>query len=238
MSVSVSASDTLALWERAGGLAPPGRALALAAYDGTDTHELVDLPVGHAHARLLALREEAVGPQLQATAACPRCSARVEFGLDTRLLLGLHDQARAAAPASPPAGVTSCRPPTWADLEGLDAQDDADLALLRRCVVVADDKDPAELPADVVAEIEQLMMAADPLAELLVSSPCPECGLEFDASVDLAAFVWAEIEAAATRILYDVDILARAYGWTEPEVLGLSDRRRAAYLCLVLEGTP
>ena len=47
------------------------------------------------------------------------------------------------------------------------------------------------------------------------------------------AFVWAEVDAAAQRLLHEVDVLARAYGWTEPEVLALSEARRAAYLRLV-----
>jgi hypothetical protein len=38
--------------------------------------------------------------------------------------------------------------------------------------------------------------------------------------------------------LHEVDLLARAYGWTEPEVLALSEARRAAYLRLVVEGAP
>jgi hypothetical protein len=34
-------------------------------------------------------------------------------------------------------------------------------------------------------------------------------------------------------VLGDVHELARAYGWSEPEVLALSPWRRAAYLALV-----
>ena len=37
-------------------------------------------------------------------------------------------------------------------------------------------------------------------------------------------------DARARRLLREVDVLARAYGWTEPEVLALDDARRAAYL--------
>jgi hypothetical protein len=33
--------------------------------------------------------------------------------------------------------------------------------------------------------------------------------------------------------LLDVDALARAYGWSEPQVLALSATRRAAYLQLI-----
>jgi hypothetical protein len=48
--------------------------------------------------------------------------------------------------------------------------------------------------------------------------------------------VWAEVDVRARRLLADVATLARTYGWTEPEVLALSEARRAAYLRLATEG--
>ena len=36
-----------------------------------------------------------------------------------------------------------------------------------------------------------------------------------------------------SALLRDVDTLARAYGWTEEQVLALGDARRGAYLELV-----
>ena len=66
---------------------------------------------------------------------------------------------------------------------------------------------------------------------------CVLRGEQFVADLDLASFVWAEVRARAQRLLRDVDVLARAYGWTEPEVLELTDRRREAYLALAEEGS-
>ena len=80
------------------------------------------------------------------------------------------------------------------------------------------------------------MAEADPLAEVLVDVVCPACAAQFVADLDIASFVWAEVRARAQRLLRDVDVLARAYGWTEPEVLALTDRRRDAYLALAEEG--
>lgn len=49
---------------------------------------------------------------------------------------------------------------------------------------------------------------------------------------DPAAYVWAEVENSAARLLRDVHLLAAAYGWTEAAILGMSATRRAAYLQL------
>ena len=50
---------------------------------------------------------------------------------------------------------------------------------------------------------------------------------------DIGDMLWQKVRAAAERVLLDIDVLARAYGWTEREVLRLNPLRRAAYLQMV-----
>ncbi len=233
---AIAASDTLTLWEQADGLPPVRRALALAAYAGVAEEELARRPVGAAYAPLLDLRARLTTAALESTASCPRCAARAEFTLDPDVLLGLHREAGRAVTVVPEP-VLTWRPPTPEDLIELIDDPDPAAGLLRRCVRVADG-DPADLPAELLEVVEEAMIAADPLAEVRVSLRCPECEHELDCAVDLGDFVWAELDARARRLLHEVDVLARAYGWTEPEVLALSETRRAAYLRLVMDGAP
>jgi len=111
--------------------------------------------------------------------------------------------------------------------------------LLDRCVTAASGPegvlDASALPAEVREALARAMAESDPLAEVLVAVSCPACETAFAADLDLGAFVWAELHAQAQRLLREVDVLARAYGWTESEVLALDDRRRAAYLELARE---
>jgi hypothetical protein len=44
--------------------------------------------------------------------------------------------------------------------------------------------------------------------------------------------LWVELQRAAERTFVEIDALARAYGWAEKDVLGMSAMRRAAYLQL------
>jgi hypothetical protein len=50
---------------------------------------------------------------------------------------------------------------------------------------------------------------------------------------DIGEFFWTEIAVQAQRLLREIDALARAYGWTEREILSLPGQRRQAYLELV-----
>ena len=81
-----------------------------------------------------------------------------------------------------------------------------------------------------MARADVLLEAADPLADPRLDVACPACGRHMDASVDPGALLWDDVQAYARSVLGQVHTLARAYGWTEREVLSLSPRRRAAYL--------
>ena len=60
------------------------------------------------------------------------------------------------------------------------------------------------------------------------------CGAVWDALFDAGEFLWNEVAACAQRLLRQIHLLARAYGWRESEILSLSPVRREAYLELVL----
>jgi hypothetical protein len=78
------------------------------------------------------------------------------------------------------------------------------------------------------------MEAVDPQALVGVSMQCPDCGHGWDARFDIWTFLWEEVEARSRALLMDVHALARAYGWSEADVLGLPEARRRAYLELVV----
>jgi hypothetical protein len=228
----LSAAGTLDLWQAAEALAPVDRALALAAAAGDAApDELARLPLGRRDARLVELHAAFAGPSLEATALCPSCGEPVEFALDVEALLG--SEGRPVEPLLVGGVTIEWRPPDSRDAAAAAAAGDASAAervLLSRCVTAR------SLPPEARAAVAEAMAAADPLAEVLADLACPECGAKFVADLDLAGFVWAELRARAERVLRDVDLLARAYGWTEPEVLALGERRREAYLELAAGG--
>ena len=66
--------------------------------------------------------------------------------------------------------------------------------------------------------------------ELLLTLDCPECGHGWAERFDVGGWLWERIEAAGCAIIGEVAVLARAFGWTEREILSLPRRRRLAYL--------
>ncbi len=243
--VGLQPDTTLDLWERVRPLPAIERAieLAAAAEPAAPRDDIAALPLGRRDARLLRLRGPAARATLDATATCPWCGESIEFAPEAAQLLEAPVGSR-AAPLRAGGFTVHWRPPDSRDAVAAAAADDPETArtiLLERCVVAATGPAGAvaasELPAAVHAALDEAMVAADPLAEVRIDLACPACGSAFVADLDVAGFVWAELAATARRLLGEVDALARAYGWTEPEVLALGDERRAAYLRLAGAGT-
>jgi hypothetical protein len=233
------AAAVLDLWQAVEGAAPVERSLALAAAGGGSPHELARLPLGRRDAQLLALHPGA----LEATARCPACGEDAHFAVEPSALIEREAEAAPPAPVRTGGFVVRWRPVSSRDVLAAAAAADAGAAervLLARCVTRAagpdGEVDVTELPPEVREELARAMADADPLAEILVDLDCPACGQAFVADLDVGTFVWAALRRRAHGLLREVDALARSYGWTEAEVLALSERRRAAYLELATGG--
>ena len=197
-----------------------------------------DVPLGERDARLLDLLEAWYGGRLEAYAACPACGAGLEFALD---VADVRARPAASGPFVWEAGgvAVTFRLPATGDL--LRAAEDADLQAARRrlfeaCVLECrrdgEAVDPGGLGPDEQGAVEAAMEALDPGGDVRARLACPACGHAFAALVEPAEFLRLRLEAEARAVLGEVDVLARAYGWSESEVLRLSDYRRQAYLAL------
>jgi hypothetical protein len=126
------------------------------------------------------------------------------------------------------------RLPGVGDLAAAARSGDPRAALLARCLVSAvrdgTAVSHAELPAAVQQRIAEAVEAADPGADLTLNVACPECGRATRAELDIASYLWTELDSWARDVLLDVHLLATAYGWSEPEILALSPTRRRYYL--------
>jgi hypothetical protein len=221
--------DLLDLWERGSGLHPLDCALlALAAAEpGEPYHALADWPLGRRNAALVRLRRECFGSAFTGWVACPQCAQRLEFSFDAGMLL--EQQSEAAAHLT--VDGRSFRAPTSRDLASVAAENDERAAahkLLRLCC-----SQESEFTDEDLEVIGELLAEHDPLAETLLDLNCAACDHRWQQPLDMAAWLWTEIEARARRLLHDVHTLAVAYGWTEREILALSEPRRAIYLEMV-----
>jgi len=231
-------ADLLDAWERGFHRPPSQQALVLleAAAPGESPDALADMSIGQRDACLLSLRESQLGPRVTGMVTCRACQEQIEVDFDIR-------QVRASRPAPAPLSVSESgyevnfRLPGTGDIAPSIRDGDVEAtrrALFERCVVSAYQEgrevSPASVPPQVIDAVEARMGEADPQADIRLALTCSECGLEWEATFDIVTFLWAEVDGWARRTLFEVHLLASAYGWRESDILALSAPRRRLYL--------
>jgi hypothetical protein len=240
--IPLTQADCLVLWESGRTLHPIDQGLLAVqtAFPETRHESVADWPLGRRNRALVQLHCASFGPLFSGWTACRQCGEKLEFEVDANALAQSVPEQAPEAPVS----VAGCnfRLPTSRDLAALAASPESTptvLPLLRQCLLAAPgtaselNATPEWTTGDLEA-IEERLALSDPLAEILLQFDCPVCGESFHEPLDLATFLWSELETRARHLLLDVHTLASAYGWSEPEILALSPARRAAYLDMVV----
>jgi hypothetical protein len=243
---ALSASEMIAIWERGAAQHPVDRALTLLeACCGEPRERLAQASIGQRDALLLLIHQQLFGDVLQAFAECPQCRERLEYSLSTREIATRSSQSGGIANESHLSFIdggmqVQLRLPNSFDLGAVAACTDIATArrlLAERCVIELIRERRAvpvsELTDSAVDQIAAHLANADPQADVVIDLTCAACRHAWQVILEIESFLWIKISALAKRLLRDVHALARAYGWSEQEILSLSPLRRHAYLEMV-----
>jgi hypothetical protein len=173
----------------------------------------------------------------------PSCAARLEFDLR------VADMVRDGSPEHVNSAQTTVtvggrrlrfRLPDSLDLAAAaqaPSRAAARRVLVERCVRAARANRSQPLTEDAAEQaamrIGERLSRLDPLATFELDVHCDACGQTSATPLDVVDYVWSELTMLAGRLLREVHVLATAYGWSEADILALSDTRRQAYLDVV-----
>ena len=238
----LTASALLDLWERAGTQRGACRFATLLAgtWPGPYLPDLTTFTAGAAQARLLQLRRQLFGTMVEGVTDCSACGTECELSFSLDQLAGIAGEDYGNSEEQHlfewSGWVIRFRLPTVRNMLGcadLDAAAGRRM-LLEQCVLSAYQHGtaypPGELPDPVVAGVAERMARADPCGDVELRVVCPDCAHSWLVAFDVATFLWNDVESWAIRLLDDVQRLAAAYGWREPDVLALSSHRRHLYV--------
>lgn len=209
-----------------------------------DIDSVAELSIGERDARLLLLREWLFGPQLINMADCPECSMRIEWDTvikDIRLQPIQQQNTEKEFSLEVDEFSIRFRLPNSFDISTVFAngaeQPSTPAKLLTLCLLETQCNGEVcevhELPDRVLQALNHRMEEVDPQADIRMNLSCPHCSHQWEVQFDIESYFWTEINRWAERILQDVHILARNYGWAEHDILNLSPVRRQAYLSMV-----
>ncbi len=237
---TLSAAEMLTVWEQGlqRPLAQKSLLLLAAAYPELTSDAIAELSIGARDTCLLFLRERLFGSHLINNAVCPNCAGRIEWEQNVADLLVAGGEA-----LTEPAFSLDAEPyrlyfrlpnsQDMAAIEGIEPAS-AERRLLQRCIRSAEYQGAEcaieQLPESVLQTLSQRIEALDPQAEIRIQLICPDCAHGWELLFDIGAYLWAEIDTWAERMLRTVHKLAKAYGWSERDILNLSPVRRQLYL--------
>jgi hypothetical protein len=226
-----SSFDILETWERGRMLHPLDRGLlALSVALSCPSDELADWPLGRRNRALFDFLCTSFSSRFEGWTSCIGCGEKVEFDLDAKLLTIESEELEEVLHVA----GERFRLPTSRDLIEVSAATDSKAAVIRLMERCSLSEQQSHAWSDAMRkEVEEKMASADPMAEIRLALCCPTCGAEWNETLDIGAFVWAEVDARARRILWEVHLLASAYGWTEMQTLSVPAARRAMYLQMV-----
>ena len=242
MMHTLSPAMTLDVWEQGYNLHPLDRALLVLGRCRPEYNRetLLDLSLGQRDRFLFELYRGSFGDALEAFTQCPACHERLEFALSCGAFLDDGAARQLASKTVEIDGILfSLRAPTSRDAAAATASATVEAAkntLLSRCATPTSVIDVAmdALPERTQAVIAGQIALLDPQAEVLVELTCPACGGAWQGVFEVIDFLWAEIRTRARHLLQEIDVLARAYGWREADILAMSDARRGLYVQMAM----
>jgi hypothetical protein len=233
----------LEIWEEgmSRGLVELGLILLAEACPDVSLKVLAEISVGRRDALIFKLREKTFGPSIVGLSTCPGCREQIELTINVaEILQERSNNYRQTMTIDHQGYEVNFRLPCSSDLLIATATRNVESAyhcLIDRCVLSAYCKNERvsahELPANVIEIMAERMGQSDPTADVQMKITCSSCGHQWDQTFDIIWFFGKEIDSWANRTLREINDLARAYGWSEAEILSLSPRRRQHYIEII-----
>lgn len=233
-------SQLLEIWEQGYARMPSEQAFVLLAANepNAQPEDLLSLSVGQRDLKLLRLRQQLFGNETVLVSHCSGCSEQIEISISIDELVLKQSTGNQPLCTVRDSWRVGFRVPSAGDLVAIQrlAPDARRAALLNRCISKIEHEEKkcsvnaSDLPANVVKSVVDAMADADPQANIEFQLKCNECGHGWTSGFDIVSFLWREINDWAQKLLLQIHSLAKAYGWTQDEVLKLSRWRRQVYL--------
>jgi hypothetical protein len=193
-----------------------------------------DLCVTDLDALVLHVRQVVLGDRILAELRCParHCGRPFDLSFDVRAYLA-HEPSRAdpeVVPDEEPGwfrlrdDAARFRLPSAADVVAIAGSTDPYAELCRRCIL------PVDAPAPVRERVEAAMETIAPSLARELEGECPECGALVSVFFEPVVYCLRELRNRASFIYEDVDLLARRYHWSEPQILAMPQSRRIRYV--------
>ncbi len=238
----LTSSELFGVWEQTLDQPLIARTIKLLELASGEHADIASLPIGERDARMFRLREWLFGNRMFQTATCPACSEKIEW---ETLSGDIQIHPGTASPRiielSRNSYEVKFRLVNSADIVNLIKNkippEQSANYLLQHCILEVKKSggliSKENLPAEIAETIEEEMSVRDPQADVQLNLGCPACHHQWQTGFNIMSFFWAEINHWAQKIMQEIFVLARFFGWSEQDILAMSPRRRQLYLQMI-----
>ncbi len=228
---AIDGGQLIALWESRQALSKSAWALAFlsAVLPGIEHHHLAKIKLGDRDSLLMTALQKYFALQISMSGRCPECQEEIEvsflpeeLGYPSMPTMGLS----AYAEQDIAGHEMSIRPLCSDDLENHHTHEILD----RVCKFKGTPPESEDILLALAEQITEAMAKLDPLADICFDLSCTVCGAIWEELFDPVEVVATQVDIRAPRLLEDVAVLARYYGWSENDILNMSFPRREYYL--------
>ena len=184
---------------------------------------------------LAAVYVNTYGPDIQTTVSCSSCNCQfdIEFSLESLIinnnLFQVEEESEQnAAIFFRTSGGARFRLPTGEDeiaVMGMDPEK-AERELMKRCLIAGN----TGINPDI---LQQEMQNIAPLIDADFETQCPECSEKQSLHFNLQQYLLSSLLKEQKKLAFEVNQLARAYGWGLNEILRLPRSIRRSYVSMV-----
>ena len=237
---ALSPHELIGIWEAGLHQRPVERAMSILkpALPHISHEELLNLTIGNRDSHLLNVRQQLFGETIQGYAECPKCAEQLEFSIKIADISENSDTHTSNQfKCEKDNYQIEFRLPTSMDFMAAASSQDIPTAraiIFKRCLmsarqngnVINTDDHHQALGKILATEIAD----RDPQADVELKLHCSQCQHDWRVDLDIAGYLWAEIDDKARHLLDEVHVLASVYGWHETDILSMSNTRRRFYL--------
>lgn len=190
------------------------------------------LPLGDVDVALLELRKLLLGDHLRTAVRCTSATCGALFDVSFRVSDYVSHHAprkgRVVGAGDPgwfrlDGSEVAFRLPTVADVLAVANEGKPERVLAERCIR------PSAIARGARKRVEAAMQKMAPSLFDELDCSCHECGAPVPMAFDPVGWVLEELARRAAHVYEEVHLLARAYHWSEQEILALPHQRRARY---------
>lgn len=211
-----------------------GATLATLAFPQSEFSTIMEWSIDKRDTVLFHIRRALFGNQFTNIAHCPQCSQKLEWEFSYQQLqipsiLDIKDNVEI------PLNITGTkmlvRLPTSIDVK-LNNENE----ILNNCILnhsdLKDKINANKLP-DFNTKINDAFAANCHASNISYQLQCVDCSHNWQGIFDILSYLWKEIDQWAKGFLQQISLLAKNYGWSELEIINMSQNRRNHYLQLI-----